>query len=275
MSFDPVSYIMGKQAGGGGGGVTVEPLSVTENGTYTAPSGKAYSPVTVDVPPSVNPYYYPPCASVQLPRDAGTIFPSGTELTVDCSKIINIASMARAGYECPGYNVLHLINIDSTMAMDAQYFCSYHRSRTNNPGLTKITLDGDLKIASAKYFLYDNNTLVEITGGAFDFSEASYVNSTTIYGANQPLTTISFVRNSIKVSFQIGTQQYLNAGSLVSIANGLDGSVTGQTLTLHATPKATCQTLMGTVMDGLFTADASGTVTLADFITTVKGWTLA
>ena len=50
MSFDPVSYAMGKQAGGGGGGVTVEPLSVTENGTYTAPSGKAYSPVMVEVP---------------------------------------------------------------------------------------------------------------------------------------------------------------------------------------------------------------------------------
>jgi hypothetical protein len=32
-----------------GGGITVEPLSVTDNGTYTAPSGKAYSPVTVDV----------------------------------------------------------------------------------------------------------------------------------------------------------------------------------------------------------------------------------
>ena len=32
-----------------GGGMTVEPLSVTENGTYTAPTGKAYSPVTVNV----------------------------------------------------------------------------------------------------------------------------------------------------------------------------------------------------------------------------------
>ena len=32
------------------GGATIEPLSVTENGTYTAPTGKAYSPVTVDVP---------------------------------------------------------------------------------------------------------------------------------------------------------------------------------------------------------------------------------
>ena len=34
----------------GGSSVTVEALNVTENGTYTAPSGKAYSPVTVNVP---------------------------------------------------------------------------------------------------------------------------------------------------------------------------------------------------------------------------------
>lgn len=38
----------------GGSSVTVEPLVVTANGTTTAPSGKAYSPVTVDVP---NPNY--------------------------------------------------------------------------------------------------------------------------------------------------------------------------------------------------------------------------
>ena len=36
--------------------VTVESLSITENGTYTAPSGKAYSPITVNVPTS-NPLY--------------------------------------------------------------------------------------------------------------------------------------------------------------------------------------------------------------------------
>ena len=30
--------------------VTIEPLSVDDNGTYTAPSGTAYSPVTVNVP---------------------------------------------------------------------------------------------------------------------------------------------------------------------------------------------------------------------------------
>lgn len=44
------SLFASKLNGGGGGGVTVEPLTVTENGTYTAPSGKAYSPVNVGVP---------------------------------------------------------------------------------------------------------------------------------------------------------------------------------------------------------------------------------
>ena len=34
---------------GGGSSVTVSPLSVTTNGTYTAPTGTAYSPVTVNV----------------------------------------------------------------------------------------------------------------------------------------------------------------------------------------------------------------------------------
>lgn len=36
---------------GSGSSITVEPLTVTQNGTQTAPSGKAYSPVTVNVPP--------------------------------------------------------------------------------------------------------------------------------------------------------------------------------------------------------------------------------
>lgn len=39
-----------KLSGGGGGEITVEGLNVEENGTYTAPTGKAYSPVVVNLP---------------------------------------------------------------------------------------------------------------------------------------------------------------------------------------------------------------------------------
>lgn len=45
------AYVNGQKitGTGSGGGVTVEALSVTQNGTYTAPTGTAYSPVTVNV----------------------------------------------------------------------------------------------------------------------------------------------------------------------------------------------------------------------------------
>lgn len=49
VTQDANGYIVLPEQGGGGGSITVESLSVTENGTYTAPTGKAYSPVSVNV----------------------------------------------------------------------------------------------------------------------------------------------------------------------------------------------------------------------------------
>lgn len=46
---DAQGYVHLDDEGGGSSSVTVEALSVTQNGTYTAPTGKAYSPVTVNV----------------------------------------------------------------------------------------------------------------------------------------------------------------------------------------------------------------------------------
>ena len=69
----------------------------------------------------------------------------------------------------------------------------------------------------------------------------------------------------------------LTTDSLISIANGL---VAGNyTLTLHATSKTNCDTIMGYVDNtkgyDVFVADESGTVTLSEFITVTKGWSLA
>lgn len=50
--LDLFDVLLLRKFGGGGSSVTVEPLTVTSNGTQTAPSGKAYSPVTVNVPNS-------------------------------------------------------------------------------------------------------------------------------------------------------------------------------------------------------------------------------
>lgn len=52
MKFDATSYEMGRQAGGGGGGsAVIESITITQNGTTTAPSGvDGYSPIVVNVP---------------------------------------------------------------------------------------------------------------------------------------------------------------------------------------------------------------------------------
>ncbi|MBP5580653.1 MAG: hypothetical protein J6X85_02485, partial [Ruminococcus sp.] len=49
QNFADTPFGWSEGAGGGGSDITVEPLSVTANDTYTAPSGKAYTPVTVNV----------------------------------------------------------------------------------------------------------------------------------------------------------------------------------------------------------------------------------
>jgi hypothetical protein len=65
--MDYIARARARRGGGGGGGVTVNPLSVNENGTYTAPSGTAYSPVTVDVPVGET-YFTNPSTGCIYPR---------------------------------------------------------------------------------------------------------------------------------------------------------------------------------------------------------------
>lgn len=46
-------YEMPESGGGGGSSVSVEPITIEENGTTTAPDGVAYSPVTVNIQPNL------------------------------------------------------------------------------------------------------------------------------------------------------------------------------------------------------------------------------
>lgn len=97
------------------------------------------------------------------------------------------------------------------------------------------------------------------------------------------LNEIYFLPNTCTTGGDGVTTGVLIDASLVSLANALK-AVSSQTIKLtNATTKAKCSTIMGTVSQvteggetyDFFTQDASGTVTLADFITTTKGWTLA
>lgn len=92
------------------GGITTEALTITENGTYTAPSGKAYTPITVDVG-SVIPSNLPKDGKmrigIKIPENAQangkTVFlyythkDSGTATTIDWGDNTTPASFTGSG----------------------------------------------------------------------------------------------------------------------------------------------------------------------------------
>ena len=96
------------------------------------------------------------------------------------------------------------------------------------------------------------------------------------------LTYVRMVPNVAIANYNFTYSPKLDDDSIVSIANAIKDGSSG-TLTLHATPKARCDSLMGTVSQvtvdedtyNLFTKNSNGTVSLTNFITTTKGWTLA
>lgn len=143
-------------------------------------------------------------------------------------------------------------------------------------GLKEIKITGDLSgVTSYTAFLAYVAT-VEKIDCEFDFTSVTADNDSNIFSYN--MTSLTYLRvkaNTLSVNFNLNLAPALDDDSLVSVANGLNSSATGKTITINATPKARLSTIMGVVSDGLFVKDATGTLSLSDFITTVKGWTLA
>ena len=79
------------------------------------------------------------------------------------------------------------------------------------------------------------------------------------------------------VAFSLSNNLTLN--SLLNIANHLwtvpANNQVPKTILLHSTSKSLCNSTKGVVEDGEFIQDSSGSVTLTDFITNTKGWTIA
>lgn len=273
MGFDPVSYAMGKQAGGGGGSsVTVEPLTVTENGTYTAPSGKAYSPVRVHVSaPTPGILIYSGFSQLNVSRKEASL---PKEISVDATFASMLSGTLRADYNTPGYETAYITGY-SGRALDCSYLCAYHRLSSGN-GFKHLILDGDLKIEKGSYMFYDNRSLLDVTGGQIDFGElqSSADLSTFIAGNSLVLQEIRFVPNSLAVSVTMNCST-LSKDSIISAINCLAASASGQTITLNAASKSIMSATIGKESGGVFVEDASGTTNLMDYATNVKGWTVA
>lgn len=150
----------------------------------------------------------------------------------------------------------------------------------------KVVFKGDFDVAQNPYG--------GVLGGLGAFAMCSNlktIESTATFGGNEllrkeataynifynctELVDVRFTPNSAQQDWVFKWSPNLSDATLVSVANAL--TVGSYTLTLHATAVTNCKLITGTVNDGVFTAAiyGVGTHTLEDFITTVKGWSLA
>ena len=164
MEFDPVSYAMGQAAAGPS--VEVEALSATENKTYTAPSGKAYSPVTVNVP---NP-------------SSGTlsISANGTyDVTEKASAEVNVPNTYAAGDEG---------KVVSSGALVAQT----SKSVTSN-GTVDTTTNNSVTVA-----VPNPNSVTTITGTlANPWGDTSYLDIASALATNSATVEVAYDASAI------------------------------------------------------------------------------
>lgn len=188
----------------------------------------------------------------------------------------------RQAYE----TISRLIDVVITYASDdiEVFFGSGAFSSGNKAGnLRTIDCGGRLAQVYPDETFRCQSELVSINAILYLSDNATFWDRTFVYC--YALEEIRFLENSITVSgIPLGDSNSLSDDSLISIANALVVPVdTTCTVTLHATSKARCDEILGTVSavtDGdttydFFTQDETGTVTLTEFITTTKGWTLA
>lgn len=101
-----------------------------------------------------------------------------------------------------------------------------------------------------------------------------------IFAGCSNLEEVRFVENCIKVTIDLSACSKLTNDTLISVANGLFEGVTGKTVRFHSTPKSRLQNIMGdSVLDEsetyhVFVESESGSMTLQNFINSVKAWSI-
>lgn len=261
--------------------IAVEPLTVTENGTYTPETGKAFGPVTVESYKDVLDYTY---GTIQIGSSSKTDMsePADRDFLFDLS------------------DFKHIYGISSIFGWSQKSLARGFSIKWNTSGVTLLNfarqpqhpfkwvktinlLSSTKNIRTFGRFLYACYGL-ETINGDIDFTSATNVDSFATTSGNSEVQNLSFVSNTLRLSISFSTCNQLTNASILSLANCL--VIGSQTLTLHSTIKDLCDSTYVTysqVTDDTGTYDFAtlaeatdeGAITLMNFITQVKGWTVA
>lgn len=190
-------------------------------------------------------------------------------------------------------------NLPETLNIDLPNATSLNNGFARTSGLKTITINAPLltqmggcfsgsSVSTVKFLspaqlctnfgqAFASSTITNVYGLDFRSQTSNLANN--VFGSG--LTNVEIVANTIKVNISFVNATKLTIESLVNIANALvEGS---RTLTLSSTSKNLCDSIFveyssATDDTGTYnkaTITESGGITLTNFITQVKGWTIA
>lgn len=163
----------------------------------------------------------------------------------------------------------------SNYALGSDTVCNFHAQHCR--GIKDITFVSGASLSGQLpgFFAYFNE--LEAIYGELDYTDVTAWTYNGPFANNYLLKHLRLKRDSAQTITQLAYDSLvaLDDESLISIGNGLGVVTDTHNLALHSTKKTRCSSIMGSNDNGLFVADENGTMTLADFITNVKGWTLS
>ena len=206
------ALITGTATGGGSGGnvwqdaqgyvhlddegttpITVESLSVTQNGTYTAITGHAYSPVTVNVSGGGSSNYV-----------TGTFTPSATT---------GIAETFTVPYTGTGYPIALLITLEEgSYNSSGTFYNTIHQYAAIMYCMSKGNLDaptysgGNANIAETMLLYKASNTSSGVTSTSRGNGIAVYDSSADATGSSA--TSIIRIKSATTISYYIASTSY-------------------------------------------------------------------
>lgn len=232
--------------GGGGGDISVESLSVTANGQYSAPSGKAYSPVSVNVQPTLQSKTVTENGTVTA--DLGYDALSTVTVNVSAEPVVQSLSVTQNGTYTPpsgvdGYSPV-IVNVSGggepslpAEYQEVEYISMTPGQYSSIPELISFQPYDMFYVRAARMQGTDENAFVglhdnaTLTSGAAEIYTASGVSTSgiSVYGSfykykdfesaitGSPSSAIVYLRDSVNSYLALGKyKQYLMNGYIYS-----------------------------------------------------------